>query len=187
MRKRGTRGERRKILVVTEGTRTEPQYFDGLCAHVRATATQVVSVRTVGVGRDPVRGVREAEQRRAEEQRKGDPFDEVWCVVDVDEHRNLEQALALAGKRGVATAVSNPCFEIWVLWHYADCVAACTQEELRRRLKRHGFSDKNVPRNFPYAAYPDALRRAESPPRCEGNQDPNLSSGVHRVVRAICP
>ncbi|MGH3935680.1 MAG: RloB family protein [Pseudonocardiaceae bacterium] len=52
----------------------------------------------------------------------GDEFDEVWCVVDSDEF-DLEPAVALAAKLDGRLAVSNPCFELWLLLHHQACAA----------------------------------------------------------------
>ncbi|WP_158920345.1 RloB family protein [Streptomyces sp. NBRC 109706] len=96
---RNRRSEHTKILIVTEGVNTEPQYFERFATLMRAKAVRVVSVRPVGVGRDPLSVVREARRLRDIEVRGGDPFDAVWCVVDVDEHANLEKACVEAGRQ----------------------------------------------------------------------------------------
>jgi hypothetical protein len=184
IRKRGSRAERVRLLIVTEGIRTEPQYFDGLSAHLRATGTQVVTVRTVGTGRDPVKVVREADRRRAEEKRKGDPFDGVWCVVDVDDHHTLDQALTLAGSLGLNVAVSCPCFEVWLLWHFEDLLAPCTHAVLRKKPAGHGVTGKSLPLGFPYRNHADALRRAEAAD-ARGGERANPSSSVRLLVRAL--
>ncbi|MFL6141746.1 MAG: RloB family protein [Labedaea sp.] len=43
--------------------------------------------------------------------RQADDFDEIWCVVDVDQF-DLAAATSLARDRGIRLAVSNPCFEV---------------------------------------------------------------------------
>lgn len=185
VRKRGTRSERLKVLIVTEGTKTEPQYFDGLCFHLKATATTpVFGVTTIGSGRDPMRIVKEAERRRREEQRKGDPFDQVWCVIDVD-NRDLSAAVGLAKKLRISCAVSNPCFEVWILWHFEDCTAECNQDRLKKRLRPHGVVDKNLPNGFPFGRYIEAVARAD---KCAAQTDgryPNPFSAVGKLVLAI--
>jgi len=47
----------RRILVVTEGTRTEPQYVEGLDRYLRSAGATAV-VRPVAVGKDPMKVVR---------------------------------------------------------------------------------------------------------------------------------
>jgi RloB-like protein len=56
-----------------------------------------------------------------EERRGGGPaHDEVWCVFDVDQHPYLKDAISLAERNGIKIAVSNPCFELWLILHYED-------------------------------------------------------------------
>jgi hypothetical protein len=47
--------------------------------------------------------------------------------VDVDEFERdggrISAAVRLADRAGIRLAVSNPCFEYWLLLHHADCAA----------------------------------------------------------------
>lgn len=61
----------------------------------------------------------------------------MWCVVDVDEF-DLTRALVLARQCGINLAISNPCFEYWLLLHFEACAAPMTRyAEVERRLRRH--------------------------------------------------
>ncbi|MYV53872.1 RloB domain-containing protein [Streptomyces sp. SID3212] len=184
---KGRRVEYRKILIATEGTNTEPQYFEGLSAHLNAKAVRVLNVKTVGVGADPVRIVAEAERQRDREARSGDGYDEVWCVLDVDRHATLETACIKAKKLGIDMAISSPCFELWLLWHYEECAGWREGKALQQRLKdKHKFTDKNLPKSFPYDSYADAVARAE---KCKTativHSPPNPHSTVSRLVRKM--
>lgn len=182
----GKRSENKKILIVAEGVKTEPQYFEGLAAHLNAQAVHVISLKPVGVGRDPMSVVREAESRRERERRNGDAFDSVWCVVDVDEHATLPAACTLASREQLDLAISSPCFEIWLLWHYEDRITWSTGNALATRLKNFGFLGKSLPVNFPYERFPDAKQRAE---KCAAIQvqhnPPNPSSSVSELVNEL--
>jgi hypothetical protein len=115
-RRASFRDPRLRILVVCSGERTEPDYFLGLKRHLRNPAVQV---KLKAKGRAPVDLVRYA---RSIAPKGADEFDELWCVVDSDEY-DLEPAVALATELGVQLAVSNPCFELWLLLHHQDCAA----------------------------------------------------------------
>jgi len=178
------RSANRKILIVTEGEKTEPQYFEGLADLLNAQAVKVIAVRPVGLGKDPLSVVREAERRAKAERAGGDPYDEIWCVVDVDEHASLPTACAEAKRKKLQLAVSSPAFEIWLVWHHENWTAWSTNSELTARLKRNwGFADKNLPPKFPFENYKDAQRRAR---RCEQivkpYDPPNPSSSVVELV-----
>jgi hypothetical protein len=116
-----------------------------------------------------------------------DPYDEVWCLVDVDDHESLSEACALATTNGVRVAVSNPAFEIWVLWHYKDQRAAKTRQHLKSALKRFGHEGKNIPSSFPFEAYEDAVRRSfDCAPELLSNQvGNNPSSSFSLIIKAI--
>lgn len=182
----GTRREAAKILVVAEGEKTEPQYFEGLAAHLNAQAVQVISLRSIGLGRDPLRVVREALSRRQTEEANGDPYDSVWCVVDVDQHATLESACSYAKRHKLDIAVSSPCFEIWLLWHFQDHAAWITADTLSAKLKKFGINDKNLPPTFPYDKYPNAKLRADKCVEIRlSHKPPNPSSSVSSLVDVL--
>ncbi|WP_449337452.1 RloB family protein [Streptomyces griseus] len=177
------RTEYRKILVATEGTKTEPQYFEGLASHLNAKAVRILSVKSVGVGKDPLRIVTEAARLRDREIKAGDGFDETWCVLDVDQHATLGPACREAKKLRIDVAISSPCFEVWLLWHYEEWTGWSEGKALHKRLKdKHGFCDKNIPRDFPYGNYGQALIRAG---KCEPVKILHLPPNPHSSVDAL--
>ncbi|GAA0898598.1 RloB family protein [Virgisporangium aurantiacum] len=148
-RRRGDLPTKHTVLVYCGGLRTEPEYFDGLKLENRSSA---VSVRIVAEGADPERLVRRAAGHR---NRQPGVFDEVWCVTDVDQF-DLTRAVALARKERVSLAVSNPCFELWLLLHHADCTAHCTgYDDVATRLKKYVRDYDKCRLNF--AAYRDKI------------------------------
>lgn len=174
-RRRGTRAQRARILVVTEGEVSEPEYLRGLSAYLRATGVRLSGPKVKGTGRDPIRVVETA--LNLYEQDKD--YDHVWCVFDVDEHSRLTDAISSAHSAGFDCAISNPCFEVWLLWHFEDCRKAVTSDDLKRRLRRHGVVGKAIPSNFPYSDYTDAISRCGTP--CSG-EPPNPGSNVCRLA-----
>lgn len=120
---RPTRRPNRSVLVVTEGVQTEKQYVERLNQFIRDGGT-TVSVKTVGVGRDPVAVVAKCIEERAIAKKKGVLFDECVCLVDVDDHARLDDALALAAKNGIHLLISRLKFEIWLFWHVDVSTAA---------------------------------------------------------------
>jgi hypothetical protein len=117
------------FLVVTEGTVTEPVYFDLLLGDLQLTAVHVLVVP--GDHSHP-RHVIETARREADDQsrkaKKGllganEPatFDHVWAVVDTDvaTRENVwNEIWQLAKARKVRLARSTPCFEYWLLLHF---------------------------------------------------------------------
>lgn len=174
------REERPQILIVCGGAATEPSYFRGLKKERRNPAVRVL-VESKGV--DPVSLVHFAAQKR---DLMG--CDEVWCAVDVDEF-DLSKALSAATRKGVNLAVSNSCFEYWLLLHFELCTAPLTCfGDVRRRLVKHlPRYDKSSLCFADFAPGVDeAVHRARS--RCEAvgtEHTRNPSTGVWALVRQV--
>jgi hypothetical protein len=90
---------------------------------------------------DPSSGVPLTLVEKAVARRKTDPeIDQCWCVFDVEwprNHPNLDRALQLADAEGINVAVSNPCFELWLILHFQNQTAYLdnrTADALSRRL-----------------------------------------------------
>ena len=70
----------------------------------------------------------------------------IWCVFDFDEHPNLSQAITEAAQSGIDVAVSNPCFELWLVLHLQDQTAYTTRRAVQRRSARLNLtSGKQLP------------------------------------------
>ena len=130
------RAPRRRLLVVCEGRVTEPQYIRGLERQLRNTTVEVVIPRQHGVPRTLVDAAvaLKAKADRDARRLKDDfiAFDEVWCVYDVDAHPKLSEALDKAKANGVELAISNPCFELWLLLHFRDSPGARDRHDVQR-------------------------------------------------------
>ena len=112
------------ILVVSEGEVTEPEYIDGLWHACRNPRVTVKVAPEHGGPKTLVEHAKEyKEQARAEADREGDDnlaYDWVWCVFDFDEGHHVDDAIAMATACGIHLAISNPCFELWLLLHFRD-------------------------------------------------------------------
>lgn len=84
------------------------------------------------------------------------PEDEIWIVFDVDKQSGstrrtqVIQATEDACRRGWNVAVSNPCFELWLLLHVSDDLVGVTEEDGKsvERLLRSvlgGYDKRRVP------------------------------------------
>lgn len=188
-RKRSRRKEHRRILIVTEGDVTERQYFEGLLQHLRSSGVRVASSTVKTAGGEPSLVLKKARDLRREIAGEED-FDSVWIVVDVDDHAKLEEVLRECSRSDELAAVSNPQFEIWLLWHLAKSAKSHTKTTIARELEKHGFGlvkKKHLPANFPFSMVHVALEYASqgsrtSPPNVRGA---NPSSGLPHLVKLI--
>ena len=112
--KRRDPGER--FLIVCEGEKTEPNYFESF--HLPG----LINVDAQGYGVSPPKLVEKAlELKRQSSRRRGrDPYDQVWCVFDKDDwnERDFDSAIKRAENQGLRVAYSNQAFEIWFLLHF---------------------------------------------------------------------
>ena len=92
----------RRILVVTEGTCTEPQYVERLGSYLRSRGSTVL-VKPVAVGKDPLKVVQKCIEQRDADSERGKGYDDCVCLVDVDNHASLPAAVQLA-KKGITSA-----------------------------------------------------------------------------------
>ncbi|MDO5080018.1 RloB family protein [Buchananella hordeovulneris] len=185
--KRRRRIEKRRILVVTEGMVTEPDYLEKLQQELR-DATVFLIVKPVG--RDPLTVVRKAEELAAAAEKKGKGYDAVYCLVDVDRHEKLAVALKRADRLGIHVLVSNLKFEVWLLWHVSDRVTEMNSTELDREMKNHGLlEEKRLSSTFRIGGYDEACRRARQadPDYAAGRVGPNPSTALPVLIEKMRP
>ncbi|MYW93378.1 RloB domain-containing protein [Amycolatopsis rubida] len=184
-RKRQTRRENKRILIVAEGERTEVQYFKGLADYLRASAVNVIDVKIKGAGGgNPLSIV-----NRAIEELKGGPsigdrdgYDAVWCVFDVDQHAKMREAIVAAKREKFKLAISNPCFEIWLLWHFCSCEKHVDSTYLRRELRKHGIRSKKIPQDFDFSLANAAIVRVKN---TSSEMPANPGTGVVGLVSLL--
>ena len=182
-----------KILVVTEGLVTEPEYIDGFMTVFRNPR---VDVKTVGGQGAPVTVVTVARDamkanaiRAVREKDENIRYDEVWCAFDVDDHPNINNAKEMARDNGIKLAVSHPCVELWLYLHFADQPGAQPRDDMLRLLKKHvpGY-DKHVDFKEYVEGYDEAERRAERLDNAAdlgGDLGRNPTTGFWKLTKSI--
>lgn len=119
-RRVGTRKTHTRVLVICGGVETEPRYLRYVGDRLGASG---VKIETVPDGRDLTSLVRMARDRREAERKQAaatndarNTYDAVWVMADVDDYgAQVLGALQEAIRAGVEVALSNPCFELWLL------------------------------------------------------------------------
>jgi hypothetical protein len=105
------------ILIICEGSKSEPYYFEGLKKQYRLSNANILI--TSAAGSDPLNIV-----KLAQKELSSDHYDKIFCVFDRDGHKTFDEALKLAvnseqGRSGrIKCITSIPCFEVWVLLHF---------------------------------------------------------------------
>lgn len=161
----GQRNPRRVIRVLTEGAVTEPAY---LVQWGRRSHNTHIDFAESGMA--PLSLVQHAREHQRTNERRGSKgrgdFDEIWCIFDVDEHPNLNQAITEARQSGIQVALSNPCFELWLILHHQDQTAPIDRHRAQRLASDLGITNSKRlnPRSIDalLAGYADARGRARA-------------------------
>jgi hypothetical protein len=172
---------RERFLIVCEGERTEPFYFESFRV--------AKDVEVVGAGANTTAVVREAIDRMGR-----DEYDQVWCVFDRDSFpaAHFNEALGLAKQHGIKVAYSNQAFEIWYLLHFAYHDSATSRdlygELLTKRLgKPYRKNDATIyellePRQNAAIRNAKRLRNSYNPHSPERD---NPCTTVYELVEAL--
>ncbi|WP_435235906.1 RloB family protein [Psychromonas sp. PT13] len=119
-RRQSRRSSYDKILIVCEGSKTEPNYFKEIVNYYKLNTANVEIDGTCGSS--PKSVLARAEELADKESQKGDAFDQIYCVFDRDSHESYDITLrniaAKVPKKIYIAAVSVPCFEYWLLLHF---------------------------------------------------------------------
>lgn len=151
-RKLGRRASYDRILIVSEGSKTEPNYFSEIRSAYRLH-TANVEVQPSQHGTAPIQVVQYAqdlfEQGDSHKNIQPRAFEQVYAVFDRDDHISYFDALQLAesldgklkndAKQFIRfqAITSVPGFELWLLLHYEDIQAPIHRDDVMRHLKKH--------------------------------------------------
>ncbi len=108
------------IVVASEDTHAVKQYF----AKFRARRIQYKVLPTEDGNSSPTAVIQRLDEyRKKYAQEEGD---ELWICIDTDRwvqnnhQRNLSRVLQECRQKSYRIAISNPCFEVWLLFHFTD-------------------------------------------------------------------
>jgi hypothetical protein len=109
------------VLVVCEGSKTEPNYFNSIKKSLPKSVLETIQVDIIGTGTNTLtvvdRTVEEVEKAIRVRNRK---FDEVWVVIDRDSFpaQRFNNAVFRCQGLGYGCAWSNEAFELWYVLHF---------------------------------------------------------------------
>lgn len=176
-----------------EGDVNEPQYLKGFQAWSK---NPLVRVTVAGGEGDPSHVVKRAKSLKSEAEiearREKDEnllFDDVWCLVDVDDHKRLEEVADMAKSNGIELGISNPCFELWLVLHFRESPGPQDRKFIQAMVGEfvEGY-EKHVDFALFKTGYEEAVKRArciDDDCRKMGELGRNPSTGVYRLTEAI--
>jgi hypothetical protein len=190
-RRKSFRQPRARFLIVCEGKVTEPACFHD----VRLTERGIIELEIVPAGVPKTVVERAVEMKKQSEyaaKRRQDEnlrYDSVWCVFDVDEHPFVPEAKQQARANGINLAVSNPCFELWLLLHFQNQTAHIERQKVQHLCREHmpGY-EKAPPCDALRPHQTEAIERAAQLATWQESRENaggNPSTGVHRLIQEI--
>lgn len=198
-RRKAEKLPKRKIVIICEGEKTEPDYLRQYIAEL-IYPPELLKVEIIEKGGTPGTIVETAKQHKKDlesiARKSSDRFQgdfEIWGVFDVDEHPKLNVAKSEAANNKIQLAISNPCIELWALFHFQDQdapihrhVAQKKLAELMPKYKKSGAKQFDFQQMS--ANYSDAKKRAEGSlanREQENNPGGNPSTNLHKLLEII--
>lgn len=184
----GTTPVRTTFRVYAEGVTTEPEYIDAIKRLPEFANAVSVEISIEEAGATPMRLV---ESACADKRRTDLDIDFYWCVFDVESpqnHPHLNRARQMARDNDVHLAISNPCFEIWLVIHYQHHSGhLSTDAAIQLRRQVDGSDGKHLDSALYVKRLGKAIRSAETLRRMHqenGTRFPedNPSSSVDQFV-----
>jgi len=172
-RKKGKRPPYQRVLIVCEGSKTEPIYFEDIRKQNRVPSAHIRVIPSDGT--QPRQVVDFAEETFL----KTREYELVYVVFDRDDHTTyanaINRALALDGKLRnderkpvrFIPVPSVPCFELWLLLHYVDIHAFRHRAEIINLLGTY------------ISGYEKGMRNVYA------TTEPLLSQAVQRAQRLV--
>ncbi len=208
-RRAASRIPMRRVLIVTEGEVTEVEYFEALKSRLKLTSVDL-DICGKECDSSPTAVVRYALNRSdAEGSHDKGGYNDVYCVFDRDAHTDFDRALSqilTANKAGskfkgetIQAVPSYPCFEFWLLLHFAYTrapysaangmtVAEIVADELKQQSPFESY-EKSLTVEMLDALHANAnaaIERAEQAERdSESTGEKNPSTQVHLLVKAL--
>jgi len=122
--------ERKYYLIVCEGEKTEPNYFQSFQKHL---PPKVQTIKIVGEGKNTIDVVERAIELKKERMENValPNFNESWAIYDRDSFpkERVNAAFDLARRNNISNGFSNEAFELWYILHFNFLDTPNTREQ----------------------------------------------------------
>ena len=202
------RNVQKLFVIATEGVKTEIKYFEQFKSeeYYNNQSVFIEVLKRLTTDSSPAVVIKQLNNFSKEFNLK--EGDELWMVIDRDKQSWSTQQIAEVARfcvqKRYGFALSNPCFELWLLLHRKDIneYSVAVREELLRNLKTgnrgrveiellaifgtYNKSNLNVDDYLPHVNV--AIQRAEALTQNVTERWPDyLGSHVYRLVKKLMP
>ena len=135
------KSKRKFYLIVCEGEKTEPNYFESLKSSLPKGVLELTNIDIDGTGRNTLSIIEEAIKLRDKyEEKYLREIDKVWAVFDRDSFPaiNFNNAINKGenSKRKINCAWTNEAFELWYLLHFNYYNTGIGREQYQRLIEK---------------------------------------------------
>ena len=136
-----------RILLVTEGKKTEQNYFKGLRKELR------ISVEIKDINKSSLDSLLKKVKRIYNDAwREKNPFTQVIFIIDKDDFTHYESAKNdIKNIDNFCAFFSEPCFEYWLLLHFQpiekpfnNCSQLKKHTDFKKHFPNYNKTDKNI-------------------------------------------
>ena len=135
-----------RYLIICEGGKTEPNYFEGIKKRINSrylgyvNVIERIEIDIDGTGRNTQDLVRYAIKRRSQSEI---PYDHTWVIFDKDDFTDeqFNNAIIQANDNGINAGWSNEAIELWFLLHFEFMNTAIGREQYIEKLDEHFKKD----------------------------------------------
>lgn len=124
-------------LIVTEGERTEPLYFNGirkLILNKMGGVVNVVEIPQIDISGGGCSTNKLIEKTDEIVNKAKILYQNIWVVFDKDDFADFDLAIKAAEERGYKAAWSNQSFEYWLYLHFNYSDSALYRDEWNEKL-----------------------------------------------------
>lgn len=190
----------KKVYIFCEGEKTEIRYFNffkGFSSNI-----DIIPIPSEDGKTDPEKLKEKAnllffgdENNKAKLKIVPEYNDEIWFVIDTDkwnEGNKIENLKSFCSAKNQESecwfvAQSNPCFEVWLYYHFFDTRPETEKIKICSSFKE--FVHKEIPGGFDHRSMPielkSAITNSEKNYTSENDQPKVYSTQVHRLGKVI--
>lgn len=140
-RKTEFKSKRKFYLIVCEGEKTEPNYFESLKSSLPKGVLELTNIDIDGTGKNTLSIIEEAKKLRNKyEEKYLRKIDKVWAVFDKDSFpkKNFNNAINKGenSKPKINCAWTNEAFELWYLLHFNYYNTGISREQYQKLIEK---------------------------------------------------
>jgi hypothetical protein len=140
-RKTEFKSKRKFYLIVCEGEKTEPNYFESLKKSLPRGVLELTNIDIDGTGKNTLSIIQEAKKlKKKYEEKYLRKIDSVWAVFDKDSFpaKNFNNAINKGenSRPKINCAWTNEAFELWYLLHFNYYNTGIPREQYQKLLEK---------------------------------------------------